>query len=181
MECSLVSVPANPNALAVAKTMKISDTTMREVFKQQPTGDLTIAQRIRRARRAVRKAKLLQERADTPAKRNTISRSIAIFEKEERELQAKLRAVPKQTTAERQAERARELRASAEALLQKINRQIAQEEAATPLGQKRQEEADTLAAFTTHAGRHLDPPKHEDNQGWRGQKPPGLTWRGRKI
>ena len=181
MECSLVSVPANPNALAVAKTMKISDTTMREVFKQQPTGDLTIAQRIRKARRAVRKAKLLQERANTPAKRNTLSRSIAIFEKEERELQAKLQTGPKQTTVERQAERTRELRARAEALLQKIDERIAMEYAASPIGQQQQREADTLAAFEAHASKHLDQPKQTDDQSWRGQKLPSLTWRGKKI
>jgi HK97 family phage prohead protease len=32
VECSLVSVPANPNALAVAKSLKVSDDTLRMVF-----------------------------------------------------------------------------------------------------------------------------------------------------
>ena len=61
VEISLVSTPADGNAVALAKSLKISDQTMREVFAK-PT-DLTIGQRIRKARRAVRNAKRLQERA----------------------------------------------------------------------------------------------------------------------
>jgi HK97 family phage prohead protease len=34
MECSLVSVPANPSALAVAKSLRISDDTMRLAFRK---------------------------------------------------------------------------------------------------------------------------------------------------
>jgi HK97 family phage prohead protease len=179
MECSLVSVPANPNALAVAKSMKISDRTMREVFRQQPTGDLTIAQRIRKARRAVRKARLLQEQAATPAQRKAMVRAIAHFEKQERELRAQVRN-PKQTPEAR----ALEVRAKAMALIAKIDARIARGEAASALGQQRQHEAETLAAFETHAQKHLDPPtpKYESNEpSWRGQKLPGLTWRGQKI
>jgi hypothetical protein len=36
LECSLVSVPANPNALALAKSLHISDATKRLVFYGKP-------------------------------------------------------------------------------------------------------------------------------------------------
>ena len=41
VECSLVAVPANPNALAVAKSLKVSDDTLRLVFAGQGKGDRT--------------------------------------------------------------------------------------------------------------------------------------------
>jgi len=43
VETSLVSVPANPNALAVAKSLKISDSTLGMVFAEH--GSLTVAKR----------------------------------------------------------------------------------------------------------------------------------------
>ncbi|MGZ6316309.1 MAG: HK97 family phage prohead protease [Anaerolineales bacterium] len=125
IECSLTSTPANPSALAIARSLGISKATEQLVFTRQT--DLTIGQRIRKARQAVRKAKLLQERANTPAARACMARAIAMFEKEERELRTKLRAVPKQTAAERQAARAREVRAKALALIKRIDAQIAEE------------------------------------------------------
>lgn len=63
------------------------------------------------------------------------------------------------------------------------NTKIAKE-AASPRGQQQQHEAEVLAAFTALASKHLDPPepKFEPTvETWRGQKLPGLTWRGRKI
>lgn len=182
IECSLTSTPANPSALAIARSLGISKATEQLVFAK-PT-DLTIGQRIRKARRAVRKAKLLQERAETPAKRQIMARAIAAYEKEERALKCALRAVPKKTPADRQAARAREVRARALALIERIDAQIAREEAATPLGQQRQYEAETLAAFEAHAEKHLDPPAQKFDKSavtWRGQRLPGLTWRGKKI
>jgi HK97 family phage major capsid protein/HK97 family phage prohead protease len=41
VECSLVAVPANPNALSVAKSLKISDETQRLVFAKTGKGRLT--------------------------------------------------------------------------------------------------------------------------------------------
>jgi HK97 family phage major capsid protein/HK97 family phage prohead protease len=46
VETSLVSVPANPNALAIAKNLDISDTTLRLVFAGQ--GERTAAKIVRR-------------------------------------------------------------------------------------------------------------------------------------
>jgi HK97 family phage prohead protease len=41
VECSLVAVPANPNALSVAKSLKISDDTLRVVFAKHGKGNVT--------------------------------------------------------------------------------------------------------------------------------------------
>ena len=40
VECSLVSTPANPEALAVAKSLRVSDETLQMVFTPQPTTPL---------------------------------------------------------------------------------------------------------------------------------------------
>jgi HK97 family phage prohead protease len=45
VECSLVSVPANPNALAVAKSLKVSDDTLSMVFGKQADKNTTRAGR----------------------------------------------------------------------------------------------------------------------------------------
>jgi HK97 family phage prohead protease/HK97 family phage major capsid protein len=50
VETSLVAVPANPNALAIAKSLKISPTTLRMVFGEHASND-TVLQRDFRARR----------------------------------------------------------------------------------------------------------------------------------
>jgi HK97 family phage prohead protease len=140
-EASLCSVPANPSALLTAKALGVSEQTIAMVFKQ------TDGQRIREARRAVRKAKL------------------------------------KPSAADRRLAHALEVRAKAMAKITEIDAKIAREHAASPAGQKRQQEAKTLAAYTAHASKHLDPPKvkFEEQKTWRGQKLPGPMWRGRKI
>ncbi len=46
VETSLVSIPANPNALAIAKSLKVSDSTLREVFAKH--GDQNALQLVRR-------------------------------------------------------------------------------------------------------------------------------------
>ena len=46
VECSLVAVPANPNALSVAKSLKISDDTQRLVFAKHGNGSRTITREV---------------------------------------------------------------------------------------------------------------------------------------
>lgn len=45
VECSLVSIPANPNALAVAKSLKVSDDTLRMVFAKHGNKNTAPARR----------------------------------------------------------------------------------------------------------------------------------------
>lgn len=182
IEVSLVSTPANPDALALAKSLRISESTLREVFKS--TDELSFGQRLRRARKSAARARLLQERADTPTKRAVMARVIAIFEKEERELRDQLRPGLKPTAEDCRREHALQVHARALAALRRIGELIARAEAASPLGQQRQQQAETLAAFTAQARAHADPPQQEFKQPdrtWRGQKLPSLTWRGEKI
>jgi HK97 family phage prohead protease len=54
LETSLVSVPANPNALAVAKSLQISDDTKRLVFAKRSTAAVTTTRATRPAIKAVR-------------------------------------------------------------------------------------------------------------------------------
>jgi hypothetical protein len=173
-------VPANPSALLTAKALGVSKQTIAMIFKQTETS--SIAQRIRKARRAVRKAKALQAKADTPVKRASMQRAIAYFEKQERELRAGLE--PRQTAADRRHSRALEVRARALATIRRIDERIAREYAASPAGQQKQQEAETLAMFEAQARNHVDPvePTIEgQSQTWRGVKLPGLTWRGKRI
>jgi len=177
VEASLCAVPANPSALLTAKALGISPQTISMVFSQSDTS--SIAQRIR-------KAKLPQTRADTPHKREVMAHAIRIFEKEEQELRESL--APRMSAADRAAERrlahAKEVRARALATIRRIDEQIAREYAASPAGQAKRYHEETIAAFTAHAQHHLDPvkPTYESyTPTWRGQKLPGLTWRGKKI
>ena len=170
-------MPANPSALLTAKALGISPQTISMVFSQSDTS--SIAQRIR-------KAKLPQTRADTPHKREVMAHAIRIFEKEEQELRESL--APRMSAADRAAERrlahAKEVRARALATIRRIDEQIAREYAASPAGQAKRYHEETIAAFTAHAQHHLDPvkPTYESyTPTWRGQKLPGLTWRGKKI
>lgn len=175
IEISLVATPANADAVALAKSLKISSATMKLVFKQP--GELSLGERIRKARRTIRKAKLLQQKATTPAALASMARAIAIFERQERELLEELRKGPKKS--------AREVRTQVLAALKRIAERIAREEAASPAGQQRRQEAETIAGFSRHASKHLDPPKPAfDNttETWRGQKIDRRTpWRGKKI
>jgi hypothetical protein len=183
-EASLVAVPANPSSLLTAKALGVSQQTIKMVFKQSE--NLTIGQRIRKTRRSVRKAKLLKEKSDTPAKRRTFARVIALLEKEERELRNQLRLAPKETVQDRQIARARAIHARAKALVKKIDDRIAkEEEAASSFYREHQrQQAETRAAFTAQALKHQDLPKptfESYTSTWQGQKLPPMTWRGKKI
>jgi HK97 family phage prohead protease len=180
LEASLVSVPANPSALLTAKALGISEATQRLIFKQT---DFTIAQRIRKARRAIRKAKLLQERADNPRARAAMARVIAHFEQEKRELCASMS--PRPSAEDRRRVHAMEVRARAMAQIREGDERRAREYAASPAGQQQQHLADVAAAFEAQAMKHLDPPKKTfegQSQIWRGQKVDlRPTWGGKKI
>jgi HK97 family phage prohead protease len=179
MECSVVSVPANENALMRCRSLGISAQTQQLLFKE-----MTIGARIRKARRAVRKAKALQERADTPSKRATMERAKAQFEKEERELRASLS--PRPSAADRRLARSLEVRARAIAKIREIDARIARDYAVSPAGQQKRHTEETIEAFTRAQQQSVpsDPPKPKlegQTQSWRGQKLPPMTWRGRKI
>ena len=188
IEMSLVSTPADGNAVARAKSLNISDATLREVFR--PSGEvLTVGQRIRKTRQALQKAKALRERADTAAKRKALSAVISHLERHEREL---VSAVRKETTENnRRAEYGRKVRAKALATLKRLDAQIARQgqEAARPADPWgiRAYEAELYASFGRH---HKADPIRDQSEGWqgqdlskswRGQALPSLTWRGRKI
>jgi HK97 family phage prohead protease len=54
VECSLVAVPANPNALSVAKSLKISDDTQRIVFAKTGKGNGTVQRAVAHGKTATR-------------------------------------------------------------------------------------------------------------------------------
>ena len=187
VEASLVAVPANPSALLTAKALGISEATQRLIFKQSE--NLTIAQRIRKVRRAIQNAKLQQERAKTPAVRAAMAHAIRIFEREKRELLASLppqpSAAPRPSAEDRRRAHALEVRARAIATLKRVDDRIAAEYAASPAGQSKRHTQETIEAFT-RANQRLpqDQPKptyERYTPTWRGVKLPGLTWRGKKI
>ena len=209
VETSLVSVPANPNALAVAKSLKISDRTMKEVFKQSETS--SNAQRLRGYRRAIRKLKDSIARETNPKSRATWKRTLAHLEKAEREMSASLSPRPiarseqddfmEQCISDMEdqgiedaedvcqilwEERSykQQLRARTIANIRRVDERLAREYAASPAGQNKRHQQETLANFTAQALKHRDPPKpvyDRTTPTWRGVKLPGLTWRGRKI
>ena len=113
-----------------------------------------------------------------------MAKVIAMFEKEERALKRTLRAVPKQTPADRQVEHAREVRARALALIKRIDAQIAKEADPYDWDSAKRATAETIARSEDYARAHRDPPEQKFEPSvttWRGAKLPGLTWRGRKI
>jgi hypothetical protein len=187
VEASVVSVPANPNAMLMqCRSLGISTETQSLIFKS-----LTIGERIRRARRIARKARRAQDQAIKEGSADKIAileKVIVQFEKEEREL------APKPATSKREADRAkhlREVRDRALATIARIDRRIAAEEAASPLGQLRRQQAETIAAYEQmHADldKRYAPKKHtpafnvdDFTPTWRGQKIPPTTWRGKKV
>jgi HK97 family phage prohead protease len=182
VEASLVSVPANPSALLTAKALGVSRQTIAMIFNQTETP--SIAQRIRKARKAIRKAKAHLQQADTPHKREVMERVIRHLEKEERELRASLE--PRQSAADRRLAHALEVRAKALATVRRIDERIAREYEASPAGQKQRQHEETLANFTRAQQRSApqDPPPFVpkgDYGTWRGVKLLGPTWRGKPI
>jgi HK97 family phage prohead protease len=70
VEASLVSIPANPNALAVAKSLNISTGTLNMAFRKTADG-LTLAERQQRAREVLARARKILD-APTPRSRTYI-------------------------------------------------------------------------------------------------------------
>jgi HK97 family phage prohead protease len=182
VEASLCAVPANPSALLTAKALGISRQTIAMIFK--PTDTSSTAQRIRKARKGIRKAKALLQQADTPHKRATLQRAIAMFEKEEQQLRASME--PRMTAVDRRLARALETRAKALATVRRIDERIAAEYDASAAGQAKRHQQEIIEAFTRASNRlPQDPPPFVpsgDGYGtWRGQKLPGPLWRGKPI
>jgi HK97 family phage prohead protease len=183
VEISLVSTPADGNAVALAKSLKISDATMREVFKRSE--DLTVGGRVRRARVTVRKARAMLAKTTNERHRMSLMRAIAYLEKEDRERTAESRKLDR----EREKQVAR---TAAEEREQLEVARIVNEERASPAWQKKKAEAEAIAAFTRTQARleRQATPKPEKSyrtseEGvvrWRGQKiDPRSTWKGKKV
>jgi|SRR5579872_1224369 len=177
-EISLVSCPANVDAVSLAKRLNVSDAMLREVFKDM--NPPSVGERIRRARRAVSKAKTLLAKTTNPKSREVLMRAIAIVEQEDRERMAASRQLPPETSAQKAAR----ARARAEAVLRQVDARIARDDAASFVGQQRREHEKTIANFESQSRAHADPPKSkvEPQTGtWRGQKLPGQIWRGNRV
>jgi HK97 family phage prohead protease len=220
VEASLVSVPANPAALLTAKALGISKETIQKIFKQSETS--SNAQRLRDYRRSIRKLKERIARETNAKTRASMMRALKHLENAEREMSASLSPRTKLKQDDEQdyfmdecisnledqgiddaedvcqilwEERAnkQQSRARALAAIRRVDERLAREYAASPAGQAKRLEAETLANFERLARRHpQDPPKPTEGgpttwrgadltPRWRGQKLPGLTWRGRKI
>ena len=177
VEVSLVSCPANVDAVSLARSMKISDTTMREAFKQT-----TFGEQIRQARRRVALAKSRLANAKTDRERSIHARVLAIFQESERKLVA--RAAQPVTPLE-------ELEAKANVLSNEM-RQIEAEiqRAQDPFGVNARAQ-ETIDAFTRTgkqiATRHPNPKPYvpsanADTTTWRGKKiDQRPTWKGKKV
>jgi HK97 family phage prohead protease len=178
-EISLVSCPANVDAVSLAKSLNVSDAMLREVFTNMKP--LTVGERIRRARATVRKARSILSKTTNEKSRQVMMRAIAILEQEDRERMAASRQLPPETSAQK-AVRAR---ARAEAVLHQVDARIARDEAASFVGQYRQEHAETIANFEAQSRAHADPPKPtlepQTTGTWHGLKVPGQIWRGKRV
>jgi hypothetical protein len=193
VECSLVSVPANSNALAVAKSLNISQQTRKLIFRQP--GELSFGERIRQARRAIQKAKVMQARASTAKLRETYARSIALLEKHERELTRKFLT---NSTASKsaQARALKDFKAQVKAVsaeVASITDDFAARVTAGAWGVEARA-ADTVDAFTRANERRdqherlntkKEVSRRSPDEGvvrWRGQVvPQGTTWQGKKT
>jgi DNA-binding transcriptional regulator YhcF (GntR family) len=169
LEASLVGVPALPSALLEAKGMGISQETIQRVFKD--IKPLSIGERIRRARAAVRKAQSILSKTTDERSRQVLMRAIAVLEQEDHERMAASRQLPPDTSAQKAAR----ARARAEAVLRQVDARIARDEAASFVGQHRQAHAETIAKFESQSRAYTDPPKAK------GEPQTVLTWRGQKI
>jgi HK97 family phage prohead protease len=166
VEVSICAVPANSAALLEAKALGVSKETIAMVFKQDAE---TPGERIRRARRTVRRAREMLAKITDPRSRMSLLKAIAHIE-----------AIEKDRIAEQEHA----------ALMRSIRERVAREQAeavakfnASPLGQQRLEQQRTLAAYSAHAKAHADPPKKSSSSNddgyptWRGQKIKPKAWR----
>jgi HK97 family phage prohead protease len=178
MECSVVSIPANENALMRCRSLGISNETQRLLFKETSS----IAQRIRGYRRSIRNLKDRVARETNPKTRASFTRAIAHLEKAEREMIASLQ--PRMSDADRKRAHSQEVRAKAEALLKRIDDRLMAEYEASWEGQL-QRQRDGIEARRWRAPQDPPKPTHDSRNApygtWRGVKLPGPTWRGKPI
>jgi phage head maturation protease len=114
-EASLVAVPANPDALRVAKSLGVSSETIQRIFNKMPaTKPDSVSERIRKARRAVAKAKAIMQKSSSPQTRATMMRIIAQLEEADREQTARYSGVKSASSREQQQQQ-REAALKAEA------------------------------------------------------------------
>jgi HK97 family phage prohead protease len=108
-EASLVAVGANPDAIRIAKSLGVSESTIQKVLVMKP---LSVGERVRQARASVRKARAMLGKTTNPVSRATLMKAIAILEDMDREQTARYSGV--QHTAS-SAEQKRQQEAAAKA------------------------------------------------------------------
>jgi hypothetical protein len=99
IEASLCGVPALPSALLQAKDLGISQSTIEKVFKVSKNPPLTVGERIRAARVAVKRARALLGKTTNPKSRAVLMRAIAIIEQQDIEQTAHYTGVPAATSS----------------------------------------------------------------------------------
>jgi HK97 family phage prohead protease len=97
-EISLVAVGANREAVAIAKTLGISEGTQQMIFKQNE--EISPAERLRRTRRSIARVKHNIETTTSPTTRATLRRSLAILERFENEERAALQLPANRSTSQ---------------------------------------------------------------------------------
>jgi HK97 family phage prohead protease len=196
VETSLVSVPANSDAVALAKSLKISAATQRLVFKQ--AGELSLGERIRAARRAIEIARKRQESATTSSAHAALARTIANLEQEVRGLMGQTHTTRRTYTAAEILEvqaRARTLVGNLTVAIHEI-KQAAQESDARAATTSERLQAEYLADKLAEAeaqdrearklmGKDAAAEQHHDwGDGvvrWRGVPVSPTTWRGKPV
>jgi HK97 family phage prohead protease len=96
-EISLVAVGANREAVAIAKTLGISEGTQQMVFKQDEESP---AERLRRIRRSIARVKNVIATTTSATTRNTMMRSLGALERWENEERAALQLPVNRSTSE---------------------------------------------------------------------------------
>jgi HK97 family phage prohead protease len=154
VECSLVSVPANSNALAVARSLGTSRATMAKIF----TNGHTVSEHIERARQAV-----AQEAAQRAAQAQAKARA-TLKRLEDREIEELIRREQNSWAGQKAIAEAESNRRSAEIRLQMEREHIA-------MLKREGRYVDPNPA-----------PSEGKFVVWRGQKIyVGPTWRGKKV
>jgi hypothetical protein len=77
LECSLVAIGANPNALLEARKLGVSNEVLKMLYpeSQNQNQNLTLGERIRQSRASVRRAKAILARTAAPSKPKLLTAS----------------------------------------------------------------------------------------------------------
>jgi HK97 family phage prohead protease len=182
VEVSIVSVPANSNALAVAERRGVSLETQQLVFKTT-TENISVAERIRSTRRAIAKIKHMLLVEDRPKYRATLLKSLQLLQDAEREYTAPLLPTNRELAQRKEMERRME-----EAAQRLEVTKIVHQEKQSAAYQGRKRTAENIAAYTKtslelEAQYQRSKPKISDNREgyWRGQNVKKNVWRGVEI